>query len=504
MTIICRLKKQLLSHGRFAALILALIPSLIKLFYYPHNIGSDDAYIHLQVARNVISGHGWGLNANTPVNLSSSPAFTLLLVLVSAMTVHIIAVMQALSCLASTLGLLLIYRTVHSETGSEPIGLLAEASAALSCNLWRWNGTVMEASIAFLAVALLLFQLRKRQLSSKQSLCTGVIVGFAILLRPELLLAAALCPLISAFYSKPGHRSGSAALLLAGAAVVVAPWTIFAQLQFHSILPTTFFAKSLPRPVIWNPVITKQMLELAGESFLWPTLLMAALSIHLFLRRAKLSWQRYLLPAALLLSVIAFYYLKTPGLESPGRYMLPFLPCAAVLLGLLLDDSMHGIDGRRLLTIAAIAAMLQATTSLAINQVLLAPSLQRFESEYGAAMRSAADFIAGHTRSPRETVLAEVDVGLLAYAANGRFRIYDGGGLASPELSHLAPAKQVQLCQPAFLIESQGEEQEEWDRKDSGRLRSIWYRRYRQHGLSQRAPYLFANIYSTSFAEPPQ
>src|SRR5580698_8858562 len=155
------------------ALLLALIPSLVKLIYYPHNIGSDDAYIHLQVARNVVSGHGWGLNADAPVNLSSSPAFTLLLILVSAVTAHIIAVTQALSYLASTLGLLLIYRTVHSETGSEPIALLSEASAALSCDLWRWNGTVMEASIAFLAVALLLFQLRKRQLSSRQSLCTG-------------------------------------------------------------------------------------------------------------------------------------------------------------------------------------------------------------------------------------------------------------------------------------------------------------------------------------------
>lgn len=503
MTIICRLKKQLLLHGAFTALLLALIPSLIKLLYYPHNIGSDDAYIHLQVARNVVSGHGWGLNADTPVNLSSSPAFTLLLVLTSAVTVHIIAAMQALSCLASTLGLLLIYRTVHSETGSEPIGLLSEAFAALSCDLWRWNGTVMEASIAFLAVALLLFQLRKRQLSSKQSLCTGVVVGLAILLRPEFLLAAAFCPLISALYSKPGHKIVSAALLLTGAAVVVAPWAIFAQLYFHSILPTTFFAKSVPRPVIWNPIIAKQMSELAGESFLWPTLLMAALVIWLFVRRKKLAWQRYLLPAALLLTVMAFYYLKTPGLESPGRYMLPFLPCAAVLLGLLLGGSMHGMNSRYLLTIAVIAAVLHATTSFAINQVLLAPSLQRFESEYGGAMRSAADFIASHTRSPKETVLAEVDVGLLAYAANGRFRIYDGGGLASPELSHISLMQQLQICQPAYVIQSQGDEQAEWDRKDSGRLRSIWYRRYRQHGLSQRAPYLFANIYSTSFAEPP-
>jgi hypothetical protein len=290
--------------------------------------------------------------------------------------------------------------------------------------------------------------------------------------------------------------------VLAGAVVVVAPWAIFAQHQFHSILPTTFFAKSVSHLILLNPVIVKQMSELAGESFLWPAILMAALAIRLFARRAELSWQRYLLPAALLPSVMAFYYLKTPGLESPGRYMLPFLPCAAMLLGLLVCDASRGLGRQRLLAIIAITVTLQTATSFAINQFFLAPSLQRFESEYGDTMRSAADFIASRAQSPKETVLAEVDVGLLAYAAHGRFQIYDGGGLASPELRHVSPAQQVQLCQPTYLIESQGDEQAEWDGKDSGRLHSLWYRRYRQHGLSQRTPYLFANIYSTSLTQP--
>jgi hypothetical protein len=480
---------------------LGLIPSLIKLFYYPHNIGSDDAYIHLQVARNVFSGHGWGINADAPVNLSSSPGFTLLLILISAATVHIISVMQALSCLATTSGLWLIYRTVRSETGSEPISLLAEASGALCCDLWRWNGTVMEAPFAFLIVALLLFLLRKRQLGVGQSFCAGILVGSAILLRPELLLAAAICPLIAALYSKPGQKIASAAVLLAGAAVVVGPWTIFAQLQFHSILPTTFFAKTAPHLVLWNPVIARQMLELAGESFLWPTLLMVALVIRLFTRRTELSWQRYLLPSALLLSVTMFYYLKTRSLGSPGRYMLPFLPCAAVLLGLLVYDATRGIGRQRLLAITAITATLQTATSFGINQVVLAPSLQRFENEYGDTMRSAADFIASRTRSPKEAVLVEADIGILSYAARDRFRICDGGGLASPELTRLAFKEQIQFCQPTYLVQSQGAEPGEWDGKYDVGLRVLWYRRYRQHGLSKRAPYLFTNVYSTSIAK---
>jgi hypothetical protein len=360
----------------------------------------------------------------------------------------------------------------------------------------------MEASMAFFIVALLLFLFRRRLLNLRQSFCFGMVAGLAILIRPELLLAAVFCAFVSALRSKPEHRITAPLTVMAGSILIVAPWIVFTRLNFGSCLPTTFYAKSVPHLIAWNPFIVKQMLELTAESFLWPALLIVVLVSMLVIRSAKISWQSYLLPAGLLLGVTAFYYLKTPGLESPGRYMLPFLPCAAVLLGLILDDSPLGKNSRQWAAIAAIAIVLHSATSLAINQIYLTPALQRFESEYADTMRAAANYIARRTQSPAETLLAEVDVGVLAYAADGRFRIYDGGGLASPELIHLSPAEQIQLIQPTYLIESQGDEAAEWDGKDSGRLHSIWYRRYRQHSVSQSTPYLFANIYSTSLPPP--
>jgi hypothetical protein len=480
------------------AILLGLFPSLIKLLYYPHNIGSDDAYIHLQVARNVVSGHGWGLNLNAPENLSSSPAFTSLLILISLLTSHVISAMQVLSSIASFVGLLLIYLTVRLETNSEFIALISEASAALSCNLWRWNGTVMEATIAFFIVSLLMFQLSQRRLDSQYHFILGVISGLATLLRPELLLAAFFCVLVIAVRVRSGRKVVSVGIFIAGVAVTLAPWIAFARANFNAYLPTTFYAKSIPHLIVWNQAILKQMLELTGESFLWPTLLISGLFIRLLRSRLEIFWQAYLLPAGLLLSVTSFYYLKTPGLESPGRYMLPFLPCAAVLLGLISSDSAFSWNHILYIRMAMIVVVLQLATSLVINQVYLAPILASFESEYGESMRSAADFIAHRVHSPNESVLVEVDVGLLAYRANGRFRIYDGGGLASPELIHLAPADQVQAVQPDYVIESQGDEAAEWNGKDGGRLRSIWHRRYRQHSISQSIPYLFANIYSSS------
>ena len=485
--------------------VLALIPTWIKLLCYPNNIGSDDAYIHLQVARNVVSGHGWGLNAGTPVNLSSSPAFTLLLIAISHLTVHVIPVMQVLSCIASGLGLLLIFLTVYSETGSAYPALLAEGSASFSCNLFRWNGTVMEACCAFFVVALLLFLFRSERVSTRKIFFFGVVSGVATLLRPELFLVTLLCTCVVAVRSDPKRRiQGAVSVLamLAGASFCLIPWLIFARITFHNYLPTTFYAKSYPHLIAWNPIIAKQMLELTGESFLWPALLLAAFGWLLLRWRVTIAWKRLLLPIGLPLGVTAFYYLKTPGLESAGRYMLPLLPCAAVALGVICFE-VASVKESRLVVALSIAMMsLHVVTSLAINQIYLAPTVARFEEEYGATMRAAAEFIATQTSFSNEGVLVEADVGVLAYAANGRFLIYDGGGLASPELVHLSPAEQVQLVQPAYIVESQGSEAAEWEGKDGGRLRALWSRMYKQHSVSQKVPYLFANVYASSLNAP--
>ncbi len=55
------------------------VPHLLKWVYYASYPGFDDAFIHLRVADNVASGRGWGINAFEPINVSSSPLFTMLL-----------------------------------------------------------------------------------------------------------------------------------------------------------------------------------------------------------------------------------------------------------------------------------------------------------------------------------------------------------------------------------------------------------------------------------------
>ena len=44
----------------------------------------DDAYIYLSTVRNVIAGHGWGVNPGEIVNACSSTTYTLLLLAYAA------------------------------------------------------------------------------------------------------------------------------------------------------------------------------------------------------------------------------------------------------------------------------------------------------------------------------------------------------------------------------------------------------------------------------------
>lgn len=281
----------------------------------------------------------------------------------------------------------------------------------------------------------------------------------------------------------------------------MAPWLFFSRKTFGSYLPTTFYAKSLHGVLLWNSLIVKQMVELVAESLLWPAVLFAVAVGVLCVRRGAVAWRRFVLPVGLLLSVVGFYYLKTPGLESPGRYVLPLLPCAAVMLGLAFFEATRVMSSQRWIVVAVVVGVLQGMTSLAINQIYLMPTLTQFEDQYGAAMRAAATFVAGRVRSSDSGVLVENDVGVLAYTANG-FHVWDGGGLASPELVGLSIPEQIRLVHPAYVVESQGLRAEEWERQDDGRLRTVWMRRYRQHGLAADATYFFVNVYSNSVFVP--
>lgn len=486
-----------------AALLMALTPSFIKLICYRSYIGSDDTYIHLQVARNVLTHQGWGLNPGVRCNLSTSPLFTTLLIVVWSVCGKLMAGMLQLgSCLATTVGLLALFVRLRRTTGGDlAASFFGLGAAAFACNLWRWNGTLMETSYAFCAVCLILVCFTEFELAPLAAGSAGLLLGLSALLRPELLAMGVVCALLMAWRLRTTRVLSLAALLI-GLSLPLTAWAVFAYSYFGSILPTTLRAKTVHGVMLWNPRIAKQYVELVGFSLLWPALLYAGCFAVMMRKRLKLPEPLWL-PVAGTAVIAGFYYLRAPGLEAPGRYLLILFPMVCAGGAEVLSVVMQAMPSWRWKTVLSMTLMLHLGTSVTFNALLIAPPLRSFQEEYFVTMQQAAEYLAG-VMQPKERVLVEVDVGVLAYCAQGRFVIDDGTGLASPEFVKRGIAsdgampemirRQMALVRPRFVVESQGEAPASLA-QDIAELMPVWSRKYSGHGVSS-ARQLFANVYA--------
>jgi len=496
-------------QGRFdarliaALMVVAFVPVAIKLTYYPHNIGSDDAYIHVRVASEYVNRLGWGINPHEPVNLSTAPAFTLLLAMMERVNPHFIGLTQTFSCGAVVVGLLLIFFAALAETESVGAALLAEIAAAFSVNLWRWNGTLMETTSAFAVVALMQYLLRRgRRQSLFSAAVVGGVLGIGVLLRPEMGLLVILAGGVLALRSERGERLRHVVSMCLCVLIPLACWAVFARAQGISALPTTYAAKSVVGVLWLNADFTKEFVESIGASLFFPVLLvLIVVCAGLWKKRnGRQDSISYVLPVGWVAALFVFYYVKMPGLESPGRYLLPLLPCEALILALLWQRfERNDLGWQR--WFVALALGLHAVFAIAVNHRTIAPVLKRFEGEYGTTMRKAAEELAQRTAGKENRrVLVVVDIGLLSCAGDGRFEIFDGKALATPSLRGLDTKAQMEQVQPAFMVQSLSETSEGFEADMPGELHKVWERRFLQHGVRLSNPFYYTIIFATKWS----
>ena len=123
------------------------------------------------------------------------------------------------------------------RVGGETVGLVAAAIAAISPNIWVNDGLVMSETLtALTATAALFCALRwYDRPSARRAVELGVVCGLAALARVEFLLLLPLLVVVVAFkLPRPARERGSELLIvLATAAVVMAPWVGFNLARFH-------------------------------------------------------------------------------------------------------------------------------------------------------------------------------------------------------------------------------------------------------------------------------
>lgn len=210
----------------------------IPLFLAWRTLRHDDAFIIYQFARNIATRHEFAFNPGEPIFGVTTPLLTLLLAAVFPFAgPRLPETAVAIGCLSLTFQAIALRRLLWRE--SRPLAL-AVVSFLLLDGARSLENAALETNLfaALLLLGLLAWQDGRPALS-------GVVLGLAAVCRYDAILMPLLLTLLH------GRRqTRAAARMLSLCAVTLAPWLLFAQLTFGSILPHTLSAKHNITPAI--------------------------------------------------------------------------------------------------------------------------------------------------------------------------------------------------------------------------------------------------------------
>jgi len=209
----------------------ASVAAAAAAFWLFHGLRQDDAYIAMQYARNVATGHGFVFNQGDRVFGATSPLHVLLLAGVYAIFGNVLEpaaiLIGAAAVGAQAFLLFLLFRRTNTLLawlllGVTVSGLMGSYSyLALETNL-----------LAALVLAAILC------LEDGRELLCGVFVGLAFLCRYDAVLLVPICVATWWWRTRVIPKR-----MLAAALIVVAPWLTWAFWYFNAFLPQTFWAK---------------------------------------------------------------------------------------------------------------------------------------------------------------------------------------------------------------------------------------------------------------------
>jgi hypothetical protein len=384
----------------------------------------DDAWIHLQFARNLAEGAGFSYNPGVPVAGSTAPLWTLLLA-AGALVGGASLVMAKVVGIAITVGAALVTHRAALAWGAAPVMALG-AGVGLG-----WTGAVawgalsgMEVPLAALLVAGALLALARGRETA-----TALLAALAVLARPEALL---LVPFLLLARPLTFRR----AVIFAGVMVLVlAPAVAFSMATVGAPVPATAAAKVQggllgrlqgirePASTLWlarpGSFAWDWTVWLAQTNWLLPLSLVAGL---------VLAWReqgRALGMAAVVLVVhplgmalLAPY--RGPSFQE-GRYSIHLLPLALVVLA---------VCGSALPPRARRAVVV---VYLVIAVVALPRAAERYA--WGVQNINVLQVHLGHwvaTHLPASARLAVNDIGAIAFLS--RRPIIDLMGLVTPDI----------------------------------------------------------------------
>jgi arabinofuranosyltransferase len=442
-------------RDRYFILLVIILIVLIELPFVEYI--TDDTFINLQFAKNLIAGRGLSFNPGEPTYGFSDPLFILLISAVGVTGAELLAVAKIVGLAALVLSGIFFYLLFLLFSADRYLSRAAALVWALNAWSVRWGLSGMDTSLmtAWVVVSLYFFHKDTESGLPRHSVW---ILALASLVRPEAIGLLAICFVAAILPQWRGRvlarlrseRRVGLSILSSGVAVSLV-WCAYAFMQFGRITPNTVAVKAgrfISPEGIWNSitVVGKILGSTNGPEL---ALIALALIVALATKRLPVSLRSFHLAAVgWLVALPALYILR--DVQVVSRYLVPVIPLA-VLYGFL---SLRWIGGTLRLSTQSFRWVVSVVSFICIvlNVLLLALVAYPHTHSFSKDMRGSLVYLGKwfSQNTPAGTTIAIPDIGAFAYYS-GR-EIVDLGGLVTPAMIPILREHELDEVLTRFLF----------------------------------------------------
>lgn len=408
----------------------AAFSTILVIPYLPYV--TDDTYIHMQFARNLMRGDGWSFVPGEPTYGFTSALWVEFLAGAGMLGIPLLGASKALGLIFTWASIGLFFAAARELIPSYRTQLAA--TLVFSANAWllRWTLSGMETSLATaLVLAGIVFHLRERRRESLP-IPSGLCWSLAAMTRPECLGLIPLAFLDLSVFARSRRVLRLGALLLTSATLLV-PWGVFLIGEFGQIFPNTAYAKAgrfQLDPSSVAEVLRKEVGLIGATNAGEVTLVLLAIFAVWRTDRERIGpWLgRYALPAAWMIALPMLYAARGSVLVS--RYLVPALS-VLVLFGFASVDYLRNRGSGRWSARApwVAAGVFTAQNLLVLYLVALPPALS-----FTRGIQDSLVWIGkwAHENTPPGSTLAVPDIGAVGFYSERT--VIDLSGLITPAM----------------------------------------------------------------------
>lgn len=398
---------------------------------------TDDGYIHIQYARNLMTRGEYSFNPGETSFGTTSPLWVLSLATVAkpfGTEGAFVTVSRGLSWLSAFAALVALHQLLIALGASRRVAVLGSLAFAADAWFARWSALGMESALAtFAAIVMLLAAVRAFD-SRGGAIRFGAAAALGALVRPEMYLAFPVF-VVAALTVRPRPSLQSLASTLAIGLSLLAPWLLFAKWHIGSFLPNTAGAKSgglVTDPIVFVTKFVPVVKIVAGTQAL---AVLAVLTDLVVSRRRAFVLERSFRFAALWVIALPLAYVAV-DIQILSRYLLLITPAVCAGGWRSLESICERLPPQRRVRALAGACALAVLTNVAFYTRVVLPPSRAFSEDLAVRMTDLARFL--RDNSPPDAVVAAADIGYLAFYSQRR--VLDLGGLVEPETARLREA----------------------------------------------------------------